>query len=123
MSKQIIELPAHLRPPPAALTRPSFVPETLFTCPARAPVIGRGRLSANRSKNRPAKRSKIYLRCKAAGARWQDVVKSTVHLSDLRYFPRDDAVYAEMVPAPRPVRTTGADILVEIDVFAYAPSQ
>ena len=60
----------------------------------------------------------------AAGASWDDVVKSTVHLSDLSAFRDYDKVYAEMVPEPRPVRTTvgsvlAPGILVEIDVIAY----
>jgi reactive intermediate/imine deaminase len=59
----------------------------------------------------------------AAGASMADVVKSTVHLSDLSLFSRFDAVYSTYFPEPRPVRTTvGSDlrgILVEIDVIAY----
>jgi 2-iminobutanoate/2-iminopropanoate deaminase len=52
-----------------------------------------------------------------------DVVKSTVHLSDLSLFPRYNEVYARYFPDPKPVRTTvGSDLLgimVEIDVVAY----
>ncbi len=59
----------------------------------------------------------------AAGATMADVVKSTVHLSDLRLFPRSDAVYAPYFPDPKPVRTTVGSqlpgIRVEIDVVAY----
>ncbi|MGM4903441.1 RidA family protein [Tardiphaga sp. 866_E4_N2_1] len=60
----------------------------------------------------------------AAGASMADVVKSTVHLSDLNNFKRYDVVYAELVPEPCPVRTTvgsvlAPGILVEIDVVAY----
>ena len=59
----------------------------------------------------------------AAGASMADVVKSTVHLSDLNLFQRYNAVYAEYFPEPRPVRTTvGSQLLgfmVEIDVIAY----
>ena len=52
-----------------------------------------------------------------------DVVKVTTHLQELkRDFPGYNAVYAELVPEPRPVRTTVGsalmDILVEIDVVA-----
>ena len=52
-----------------------------------------------------------------------DVVKATVHLSDLaRDFADFNTVYAEHFTAPYPVRTTVgsvlADILVEIDVVA-----
>lgn len=59
----------------------------------------------------------------AAGATMADVVKSTVHLSDLSLFPRYNAVYAQYFPDPKPVRTTVGSqlpgILVEIDVVAY----
>ncbi len=60
----------------------------------------------------------------AAGASWADVVQSTVHLADLGQFQAYNAVYAELVPQPYPVRTTvgsvlAPGILVEIDVVAY----
>ena len=52
-----------------------------------------------------------------------DVVKVTTHLQELkRDFPGYNAVYAELMPQPWPVRTTVGsylmDILVEIDVVA-----
>lgn len=58
------------------------------------------------------------------GASMADIVKATVHLSDLSLFSRYNTVYAELVPEPRPARTTvgsqlGAGVLVEIDVVAY----
>ncbi|MFO7170131.1 MAG: RidA family protein [Chloroflexota bacterium] len=59
----------------------------------------------------------------AAGASMADVVKATVHLSDMSLFERYNAVYAEYFPDPKPVRTTVgsqlAGFLVEIDVIAY----
>jgi 2-iminobutanoate/2-iminopropanoate deaminase len=59
----------------------------------------------------------------AAGATMADVVKATVHLSDLSLFPRYNSVYASYFPDPKPVRTTVGSqllgILVEIDVIAY----
>jgi 2-iminobutanoate/2-iminopropanoate deaminase len=59
----------------------------------------------------------------AAGASMADVVKSTVHLSDLALFERYNKVYAAHFPDPKPVRTTVGSqllgILVEIDVIAY----
>ena len=59
----------------------------------------------------------------AAGLGLHDVVKATVHLSDLhRDFAGFDAVYRELMPEPWPVRTTAGstlwNILVEIDVVA-----
>jgi len=59
----------------------------------------------------------------AAGATFGDVVKVTVHLQHLqRDFPGYDRVYREVMPEPRPARTTVgsqlAGILVEIDMMA-----
>jgi 2-iminobutanoate/2-iminopropanoate deaminase len=59
----------------------------------------------------------------AAGTSMADVVKSTVHLTDLSMFERYNKVYASYFPDPKPVRTTVGsqllNILVEIDVIAY----
>ncbi len=59
----------------------------------------------------------------AAGASMADVVKATVHLSDLSLFERYNKVYASYFPDPKPVRTTVGSqllgIMVEIDVIAY----
>jgi 2-iminobutanoate/2-iminopropanoate deaminase len=58
-----------------------------------------------------------------AGATMADVVKATVHLSDLSLFQRYNAVYASYFPDPKPTRTTVGSqllgIMVEIDVIAY----
>ena len=66
----------------------------------------------------------------AEGATLADVVKSTVHLSDLSLFARYNAVYAKRFTKPYPVRTTvGSDLghtpgmLVEIDCIAYLPEK
>ena len=59
----------------------------------------------------------------AAGASLDDVVKATVHLSDLALFGAFNGIYAAYFSEPRPVRTTVGSqlpgILVEIDVIAY----
>ncbi len=58
----------------------------------------------------------------AAGASLEDVVRSTVYLSDIKYFAEMNAVYEKLMPKPYPARTTiGTQlrgILVEIDVIA-----
>lgn len=58
----------------------------------------------------------------AAGASMQDVVKATVHLSNLADFESFNEVYQEFFEEPYPVRTTVQSvlmgILVEIDVIA-----
>ena len=65
----------------------------------------------------------IKMILEAAGATMADVVKSTVHLSDLSLFQRYNTVYATYFPDPKPVRTTVGSqllgIMVEIDVIAY----
>jgi 2-iminobutanoate/2-iminopropanoate deaminase len=62
----------------------------------------------------------------ADGASLRDVVKVTVHLSDLSLFARYNAVYAKRFMKPYPVRTTvGSDLghspgmLIEMDCVAY----
>jgi 2-iminobutanoate/2-iminopropanoate deaminase len=62
-----------------------------------------------------------------AGLDLPDVVKVTAHLQELkRDFPDYNEVYAELMPEPRPVRTTVGsdlmDILVEIEVVAARPN-
>lgn len=53
----------------------------------------------------------------------QEVVRTTVYLSDIKYFDEMNSVYREMFSEPFPVRTTmgvqlrGID--VEIDAIAY----
>lgn len=58
----------------------------------------------------------------AQDATFDDVVKTTVHLADLKDFAEFNVVYGEFFVEPFPVRTTVgsqlAGILVEIDVVA-----
>lgn len=61
-----------------------------------------------------------------AGCSFDDVVKSTCHLSNISDFERFNAVYAEFFPGVRPARTTvqsglGKGMRVEIDVVARVP--
>jgi 2-iminobutanoate/2-iminopropanoate deaminase len=57
------------------------------------------------------------------GAKLDNVIKVTVHLSDVADAPRFNAVYARYFPNNRPVRTlTGSQlngVLVEIDAIAF----
>ena len=59
----------------------------------------------------------------AAGAGMENVVKTTVHLSDISLFARFNAVYTSYFPDPKPARTTVGSQLpgfhIEIDVVAY----
>jgi 2-iminobutanoate/2-iminopropanoate deaminase len=60
----------------------------------------------------------------AAGAKWTDVVKTTVYLQDLADFSRMNEVYAAALGPARPARSTvqvsalPRGVLVEIDAIA-----
>jgi 2-iminobutanoate/2-iminopropanoate deaminase len=62
------------------------------------------------------------------GCSWQDVVKATVFLMDMRDFPKVNDVYARVMGDARPARSTvqvaglPRGVLVEIDVIALIPS-
>jgi 2-iminobutanoate/2-iminopropanoate deaminase len=58
-----------------------------------------------------------------AGATMDDIVKCTVHLSDIRDFDRFNKIYAGYFPGTKPARTTVQSVLaenikVEIDAIA-----
>ena len=59
----------------------------------------------------------------ASGASMADVVKTTVHLSDVNLFARFNEIYTRYFPDPKPVRTTvGSQLfgtLVMMDAVAY----
>lgn len=61
----------------------------------------------------------------AAGARWKDVVKTTVFLRDMADFPRVNEVYAEVMGESRPARSTvqvaalPRGVAIEIEMVAY----
>jgi 2-iminobutanoate/2-iminopropanoate deaminase len=62
----------------------------------------------------------------AAGASWQDVVKTTVFLHDMNDFPAVNETYARAIGDARPARSTvqvaalPRGVLVEIDAIAAA---
>ena len=61
---------------------------------------------------------------KAAGATWNDVVKTTVYLHDMGDFAKVNQIYAEAFGSARPARSTvqvsalPRGVLVEIDAVA-----
>ncbi len=65
----------------------------------------------------------------AAGAKWGDVVKTTVYLHDLADFPTVNDIYGRWIGDARPARTTvqvaalprGA--LIEVDLIALMPTK
>lgn len=67
----------------------------------------------------------VRLALHAAGATLDNVVKVSVHLADLGDAARFNKVYAQHFPLVLPARTTVGsvlnEVLVEIDVVAYAP--
>ncbi len=66
--------------------------------------------------------------CEEAGCTLDDIVKCTVHLSDIKDFDRYNEVYASYFTKIRPARTTvqsvlGHGIKVEIDAIALLPQK
>jgi 2-iminobutanoate/2-iminopropanoate deaminase len=65
----------------------------------------------------------VKLLLNAGGAQLDDVVKATVHLSDMADFDGFNDVYKTYFNEPRPARTTVGSqlggLLIEIDVIAY----
>jgi 2-iminobutanoate/2-iminopropanoate deaminase len=64
--------------------------------------------------------------CEAAGCTLHDIVKCTVHLSDINDFNKYNEVYASYFKGIKPARTTvqsglGNGIKVEIDAIARIP--
>lgn len=64
----------------------------------------------------------------AAGAKWTDVVKTTVYLHDLADFPTVNEIYGRWIGDARPARSTVQVValprgsLIEIDLIALIPS-
>ena len=59
----------------------------------------------------------------AAGGSLDDIVKCTVHLSDINDFDKYNAVYASFFPGVKPARTTVQSVLfdgIKIEVDAIA---
>lgn len=66
--------------------------------------------------------------CEAAGCSMNDIVKCTVHLSDIKDFDRYNSVYAGYFKNIKPARTTvqsglANGIKVEIDAIARIPEK
>jgi 2-iminobutanoate/2-iminopropanoate deaminase len=65
-------------------------------------------------------------RLEAAGCRFADVFKVNAYMADLSEWDRFNAVYAKIMPEPRPARTTvGAALMdgfrIEIEMWAVKP--
>jgi maleamate amidohydrolase len=62
----------------------------------------------------------------ASGCTWHEVIKTTCFLADIDDFSAFNAIYAALVPEPRPARSTvgvrlAGDLLVEIEALAIRP--
>ena len=53
----------------------------------------------------------------AAGLTLEDVVESRVYLTDIRHFGDMNEIYRELIPEPRPSRTTVGTSLVSPDAL------
>jgi 2-iminobutanoate/2-iminopropanoate deaminase len=85
---------------------------------AAGKVVGRDIESQTRSTMENCRR-----RLEAAGCGFADVFKVNAYMADLSEWERFNVVYAELMPEPRPVRTTiGAALLgefrIEIEMWA-----
>ncbi len=64
----------------------------------------------------------------AAGAKWTDVVKTTLYLHDLADFPTVNEIYGRWIGDARPARSTVQVValprgsLIEVDLVALIPS-
>jgi 2-iminobutanoate/2-iminopropanoate deaminase len=124
MPKQKIALQEQLPPPRGAYSAALRCGDFVYVAGQSARDAGLNVMGASIEEQTRRTLENIAGILDAAGASLADVVKSTVHLSDLNNFKRYDAVYAEMVPEPHPVRTTvgsvlAPGVLVEIDVVAF----
>jgi len=123
MKKQLI-LTKNAPPPGGAYSQGLRVGDFVFTAgtgpwdPATRAVVGQ---SIEAQTERTLENLKAVL--EAGGASLADVVKTTVHLSDLSQFAAFNTVYMRYFPDPKPVRTTVGSqligILVEIDAIAF----
>jgi 2-iminobutanoate/2-iminopropanoate deaminase len=123
MPKQLIK-PEHGAPPQGAYSPGLRAGDFVFVSgqgpldPATGQIVGE---TIEEQTARVLENIKLIL--EAGGANMADVVKATVHLSDLSLFPRYNTVYATYFPDPKPTRTTVGSqlpgIMVEIDVIAY----
>jgi 2-iminobutanoate/2-iminopropanoate deaminase len=123
MPKQLIK-PAH-GPPPGGAYSPGLRAGDFVFVSGQGPIDpATGQIVGETIEEQTARTlENVRLILEAAGATMADVVKATVHLSDLSLFPRYNTVYAGYFPDPKPTRTTvGSQLLgmlIEIDVIAY----
>ena len=123
MPKQLIR-PENGPPPGGAYSPGLRVGDFVFVAGQTPVDPATGKIAGDTIEEQTARvLENIKMILEAAGASMADVVKATVHLSDLSLFQRYNTVYASYFPDPKPVRTTVGSqligILVEIDVIAY----
>lgn len=71
----------------------------------------------------------LFYVLEAAGAHFNDVVKTTIYLTDMNHFEQVNEIYAHYFGTHKPVRSTVAvrtlpkNVLVEIDCMALANTE
>lgn len=109
-------------PPGATYSQGLTVGDTIYVSGTRPvePVTGTIPSSVGEQTRQVLENIKTIL--EAGGAEMNDVVKATVHLTDVDHFKEFNEVYSRYFDPPYPVRTTMGSvlrgILVEIDVIA-----
>ena len=122
MPKQLIQPPGSAKP--GGSYSPCLRVGDFIFVSGQGPVDPEGNIIGETIEEQTARTlDNIRILIEAAGATMADVVKVTVHLSDLSLFPRYNSVYATYFPDPKPTRTTVGSqlkgIMVEIDAIAY----
>ncbi|MCL6445996.1 MAG: Rid family detoxifying hydrolase [Alicyclobacillus sp.] len=122
MKKQ--EIRTHLAPTPVGLYSQGLRVGNRIYVAGQGPInVQTGKIAGETIESQTRQvLGNIRVILEAGGATLDDVVKCTVHLSDLKYFDEFNKVYKEFFHEPYPVRTTvGSQLkgmLVEIDVIA-----
>ncbi|HHX59282.1 MAG TPA: RidA family protein [Epulopiscium sp.] len=123
MTNEFIQITTQHAPSPAGPYSQGIITDQfIFTAGQRPqdPVTGEIKKNIKEQTMQVIKNMEAIL--KESGCTLKDVVKTTVYLSDIKYFDEMNSIYREMFSEPFPVRTTmgvqlrGID--VEIDAIA-----
>jgi 2-iminobutanoate/2-iminopropanoate deaminase len=124
MPKQVVSIPDGAAPPRGAYSAVLRCGDFVYVSGQSARDENLGIVGKTIEEQTRKTLSNIEKLLASAGASMSDLVKATVHMTDLSEFQRYNTVYAELVPEPQPVRTTvgstlAPGVLIEIDVVAY----
>lgn len=117
-------------PSPNALFTPAIrVGDILFLSGTLGTVPGQGLVEGGVPAETRQAIQNMSRVLEAAGASLEDLVKCTVYLADIDDFRAMNEVYRELMPPPRPTRTTvavsglAANANIEIECMAVAPAR